>query len=751
MRSAGWWRAGLGGAGLAVVTVTGAGGADGARPSESIFIAEIVVLILVGRVLGEAMQRIGQPAVMGPLLGGLLLGPSVLGALWPQAQHALFPTGAAQKSMIDGVAQLGVLMLLLLTGMETDLKLVRKVGRAAISVSIAGICIPFLCGFALGQVLPGEVLPSPGNRLIGSLFLGIALSISSVKIVAMVVRQMNFMRRDVGQVIIASAVIDDTIGWIIIAITLSLAGHGGVDASSLVQSILGTALFLAVSLTIGRRLVFGLIRWANDSLVSEAPVIAVIVLVMGGMALVTHLIGVHTVLGAFVAGILIGESPILTRHIDEQLRGLIMGLFMPVFFGLAGLSVDLTILKDPVLLGLTCGLIVIASVGKFAGAFVGGELGGMTRRESLALGCGMNARGSTEVIVATIGLSMGVLSDNLFTMIVTMAVLTTLAMPPMLRWALARLPLGKEEGARLEREAFEAKGFVANLERLLLTVDEGNNGTFASRLTGMIAGPRGIPITVLHVGDGVRRRVDKRGAEASPEAAVKAGALTAVAVEQQADETAPAAVAVTTRVKEAGTREAVADEARKGYDLLVIGLAKTMTSDGGFHREATRAATGFDGPLALVIARGRHLADPTGSGLQILVPINGTEASRRAAEIAIALARASDVPITALYVANTIAGRTGGRRGRAGTATRRHEEAILKDVVALADRAGTPVRTIVRVDLSAEEAILREARGGRHDLIVMGVNRRPADTLFFGNVAVTVVEKARCSILLVAD
>jgi nucleotide-binding universal stress UspA family protein len=478
-------------------------------------------------------------------------------------------------------------------------------------------------------------------------------------------------------------------------------------------------------------------------------VIGVILLLMGVMALITHLIGVHTVLGAFVAGILVGESPILTRHIDEQLRGLIMGLFMPVFFGLAGLSVDLTILRDPMLVALTAGLIVIASVGKFAGAFVGGEIGGMTRWESLALACGMNARGSTEVIVASIGLSMGVLTQSLFTMIVTMAVVTTLAMPPMLRWALVRLPLDKEEAARLEREEFEAKGFLANLERLLLAVDESDNGRFASRITGLIAGSRGIPTTVLHVGPDAKRQEEKRSTETSAEAAVKAGAQTIAA--QEEEETRPAPLAVITRAKEAGTKEAVADEARKGYGLLVIGLLRTLGPDGGFHRELARVAAGFDGPLALVMARGRHLENPTDSRFRILVPIDGTEASRRAAEVAVALARANDVPLTALYVPDVTTTRSGATRARPGTATRRYEEAILKDVVALADRYDTGVRTAMRVDLAPDEAILREARSGHHDLIVIGADRRPGDTLFFGNVAASVIAKAKSSILLVSS
>ena len=331
--------------------------------------------------MGEAMQRIGQPAVMGQLIAGILLGPSVLGTLWPSAEQSLFPAGADQKAMIDAVAQLGILLLLLLTGMETDLSVVRRSRHAAFSISICGVVIPFACGVALGELLPDSLLPDPSQRLITTLFLGVALSISSVKIVAMVVREVGFLRRTIGQVILAAAIIDDTMGWIIMSVVFGLAAHGAIDLASLAQSLVGILLFLGVSFTVGRRIVFWLIRWANDRFASELPVITTILVITGLMALTTNAIGVHTVLGAFVAGILIGQSPILTSHIDEQVRGLIVALFMPVFFGLAGLTTNLAVLANHDLLLLTVGLIVIASVGKFAGAFLGGRVGGMSWAE----------------------------------------------------------------------------------------------------------------------------------------------------------------------------------------------------------------------------------------------------------------------------------------------------------------------------------------------------------------------------------
>ena len=732
-----------------LVPAIGLAATQGAHgPSDVIFLAQIIALIVCGRLMGELMQRIGQPAVMGQLIAGIALGPSVLGALWPGFQHFLFPANPEQKAMIDAVAQLGILLLLLLTGMETDLSVVRRSRRAAFSVSIAGIAIPFLCGVLLGELLPDTMLPNPGERLITALFLGTALSISSVKIVAMVVREVGFLRRTVGQVIVASAIIDDTIGWIIMSVTFGLAAHGAIDPASLAQSLLGTAIFLVASFTIGRRLVFRLIRWTNDTFVSEVPVITAILAVTGLMALITNAIGVHTVLGAFMAGILVGQSPILTRHIDEQLRGLIVALFMPVFFGLAGLSTNFTVLAAPELALLTLGQIAIASLGKFSGALLGGRLGGMNWAESLALGCGMNARGSTEVIVASIGLSMGVLNQSLFTAIVAMAVVTTMSMPPMLRWALGRLKMSPEEKARLEREEFDARGFVPKLERLLVAVDASPTGRFASRLVGLIAGARRIPTTVLHL--------DYATAEELPGGKQQAERTKAVVTEsaEAGDEAAVSdsggdPAEITTRVEKPG-EEAIAAEARKGYGLLFIGREPASEGD-AFHEQIAHSAAGFGGPFAIAIARGIDRQETIRTRLRILVPVTGTAISRHGAEVAIALAQASQGSVTALHVADhQTTQRSWGREVSAAIAPLSSAEAIIRDIVRLGDPYGVEVKGALRRSGTPQETILRQLKVGDYNLLVMGVSPRPGDQLFFGQVPAEVLDRAECSILFVA-
>ena len=770
-------------------------GSSSTGKSEGILVAEVVLLLLVGRILGEGMQRLGQPALMGNLLAGLVLGPSLFGVIWPEAQKFIFPLDPAQKGMIDGLSQIGILMLLLLTGMETDVKLVSRMKGAAVAISLAGIAIPFACGFALGEFLPDSLMPHmAGGRLVPALFLGTALSISSIKIVAMVVREMNFMRRNLGQVIVSTAIMEDTVGWVIIAITFGIAGAGKVDALELAKTIGGVMLFLLFCFTAGRWLVFTAIRWVNDTFRSDFPVITVILVITGVMALITQLLGIRTVLGAFMAGVLIGQSPILTDHIQQQLRGLISAFFMPIFFGMSGLAANLTILKDPMIAALTAGLVVIASIGKFSGAFLGSVIGGLKWREGIALGCAMNARGSTEVIVASIGLSMGALTQNLYTMIVTMAILTTMAMPPMLRAALSGLPMDDAERKRVEREKLDERGFVPNLERLLLAVDTGPVGRMAARLAGLLAGGYGMPVTILKLDADLRevaartdkdtKRTDQKEkiredkpeerrqehnldkVSGGPDTAQKelggAQSVSQGAAEQAADPVAkavrsgakasadimkkdeaeanPDKVHLTTKLPVDRPSDLVRDEARRGYDLLFIGMEQTHDQDGNISPEIAELASGFNGPLALLSDAGEKTAPQLSARTHILLPVNGSPASRRAAEVSFAFARATGARVSALYVSQT--------DGRSRTRSR--EEGVLKDITELAERYDVRFSTRISKRGAAAEAILKEANNG-YGMIVMGVSPRPGEQLFFGNTAAAVFRDWKHPLLLVAS
>jgi Kef-type K+ transport system membrane component KefB/nucleotide-binding universal stress UspA family protein len=720
---------------------------SGAAPSVPVFIAQITALLLIGRSLGEVAHRLKQPAVIGQLLAGVVLGPSILG-WWPAAEHWLFPAAPAQKAMLDGVAQLGILMLLLLTGMETNLAVVKRVKRAAVGVTVFGIALPFAGGFALGEFLPASLLPNPGARLLTALFLGIALAISSVKIVATVIKQLNFTHRKVGQVLLAAAVLDDTLGWLILAVIFGLARHGTVDFAVLWKTVLGAAGFMVLSFTIGWRAVSFVIRWTNDHLQTELAVVTVILLILGLFALATDGLGLHTALGAFVAGMLIGRSPILTAHIEGQLRGLITALFMPVFFGLAGLGTNFGQLRNGEILGWAVVVILVATVGKFGGALAGGRAGGLSWRESLAVGCGMNARGSTEVIIATLGLSMGVLSPTLFTLIVLMAIVTTLIMPSTLGAALRRVPLTAEESRRLEQREFDRGSYVAKLERLLVAVDESRSGQLASRLVGLLAGARGMPTTVLPIKHSASAASGEGGA--APAVAVAAAQAQVTEAIEAAATGSAVAIEVAAPSESSQPKEVVAVEAKKGFDLVWVGVDPIIDASGAIDSEVGELVAGFAGHAAIVSARGRLARSAAQGPLRILLTVTGTAYSRRAAEIALALAHASRSTLTALYVDPDPAAEHWRQRFTGALRVRRQGESVLKEVVDLGGHFETTVRTRIKYAADAAQAILEELKAAPYELLVMGVTPRSGEGLFFGTVPSAVLQKAPESVLLIA-
>ena len=710
----------------------------------AIFLIEVMLMLVMGRLLGELMTRIGQPEVMGQLIAGIIIGPSVFGTISPVLYKTVFPDIAAQTKMIDAISQIGILMLLVLTGIETDLKLVAKVRGTAFFTSLAGIIFPFACGYAVGQFLPDTMIPDPTKRLVTSLFLATALSISSVKIVAMVIMEVGFLRRTVGQIILASAILDDTIGWIIIAVIGGLASAGKVDITGVAGALAGTIAFLAVSFALGRRVVAFLIRWVNDHLAIEMPVITVILILMFAMALVTDWIGVHTVLGAFVVGILVGESPILTRQIEGQLRGLIIGFFAPIFFTVAGREIDLSVLRSVEQIGFAVAFILIASVGKIVGCYVGSLVGRLEHRSALAVALGMNARGSTEVIVATIGLSLGVLNRDIFTLIVVMAIATTLVTPPLLRWALMRIPPSGEEKKRLEREEAEATEFLPNVERLLVTADSSANGALASLLAGRLAGSLGVITTVVEAAKHKKKEPKVRPGEIVKEQA-------AVTVRSNLGNEEIPDVAPTVVVSQADKKEVVStalDTAQKGFDLLCLGLRGTFdpAQKNGGGDPAAEILSNFEGLSLVALSKGKGIKEKNVEALNVLLPTTGADYSMRAAEVAVALVKGGYGRVTAFHVEPRLADidvlrhpdevRSAGRQ-------------LLKEVELLGKRQKVKVKTFRKASADAERAMIKQAKSGNYDLVVMGVKMRPGESVLFGKTAAALADRSPISVLFV--
>ncbi len=310
----------------------------------------------------------------------------------------------------------------------------------------------------------------------------------------------------------------------------------------------------------------------------------------------------------------------------------------------------------------------------------------------------------------------------------------------MLRRALAALPIGPNEQKRIDNEALDENGFVTKLERLLLAVDGSPAGNFTARIAGLVAGAYGMPLTIVRLED----RPDAVEPADGPSRQVREGAKASAALMREKEaEPNPDKVHLTTRIVGQNSEEAIAEEARKGFDLMMIGVEKTHGVEGAFDPQISRLTKDFKGPIAILA-----LADGAGvpvlnSELRVLVPINGTPAARRAAEIAFVIARPTGAKLTALYVS------ADDKRAGTRSDTRTREEAALKDIAELGERYDVQLQTALQSRSGAENVILRRAASG-YGLIVMGVSQRPGEQLYFGNAANAILKSWKGAVLFVA-
>jgi Kef-type K+ transport system membrane component KefB len=410
-----------------------------------LFLFQVGSLLLVARLLGQLAVRLSMPAVVGELLTGVVLGPSLLGQVAPDLAEWLFPRDTEQFHLLDSFGQIGVILLVGITGLQLDVGLVRRRATIAARISLPGVLIPLGLGIGVGHLLPGSLLSTP-DRNVFALFLGIAMCVSAVPVIAKTLMDLKLFHRNIGQLILISATVDDIIGWAGLSIVTAMATTG-LRAADAVQSIGYLLIFGCAVALVGRPVIPAVMRSAARS---EDPGTALamataIILLCGAT---THLLGLEAILGALAAGILIRASGGEVLRRLAPLRAFVASVLAPVFFAIAGLRIDLAALAEPAVFWTALLLLVIAIVGKFTGACIGALISRLNRWEAIALGAGMNARGVVEVVVAMVGLRLGVLNLATYTMIVLIAVVTSLMGPPILRVAMRRLEVTAEERLR---------------------------------------------------------------------------------------------------------------------------------------------------------------------------------------------------------------------------------------------------------------------------------------------------------------
>lgn len=697
-----------------------------------LLVLRLAVLLAAARMLGDIAQRLGQPAVIGEISAGVLLGPSLLSGMFPALGAWIVPQTPVQGYLLEAVALLGAMFLLLLTGLETDLPLIRRRARTAAGVAAGGLVLPLVSGAALAWFLPDHLLVDPDDRIVFVLFMATAMSVTAIPVIAKVLRDMNLMRRDIGQTIMASAMIDDTVAWTLLLIVLGLVGGGAVTFGLVAGSVVKIALFMVLSFTLGRFVLGKALDFVQDRMVSADRLLTLVVVAGFAWAAVAQALELEAVLGAFVAGVLFGTMRRLPATVIHSLDSAALAVFTPIFFAVAGLKVDVTRLFSVELIGIAALVLAVATFGKFVGAYVGARLVGEDNWRAVAYGSALNARGAVEIIIATIGLSAGILSRDMYSVIVLMAVVTSIAAPFMLRWSLRRVTPAGDELRRLAAEEIAEDSAVASIRRVLLPVRQRpgqETGEYRAIEEHVLASLGTAPaVTLLTLAADEDRA---RAQEFLSGLAREFGPLD-----------------VTRRIVEGGSpADAILEEARKDYQLIMLGAPE----NGGSSEVVFSPMIDYVmrmAPCATMVVKGRSRR--AGPPRTILVPTNGSFAARGAAEVAFALARGSDTRVVVLNVV------TGGASGYysdvAGSAFERqlgNAHAIVNSLKAIGEAQGVVPDTEVRLNARPDDEILAVAEQVAADLIVLGTELRPgSNRLYLGARVERILDGAPCPVIV---
>lgn len=706
-----------------MVVLSAEGGSAAAPLSEHevlVFLVQLALLVGVARLFGWVMKSIGQPPVVGELLAGVVLGPTLFGRVAPGAFDWVFGEPTV-TSVVFGISWLGVIMLLVVIGFETDLGIISRFRKAALSVSAGALLLPLAVVATLAFLVPESFVGTgPGgdgvDRIVFVGFLALALSVSALPVVAKILQDMGFLRRNFGQVTLAAGMTMDAVGWLILA-ALSGIALDGFRPDQLGVSFGGLVIFLVLSFTVFRWVIDRLFKFvmAKGSSITAALSITIVAALVGGA--VTQALHIEAILGAYIVGILVAGL----RHQLPQVRSILetvtASLLAPVFFAFSGLRVDIGLLDTGEVVTWTVVLIGAAILAKITGTIIGGFFAGVRGREALALGSGLSALGAMGVVVAIIGLNLGVVSETGYTVMVLAAVVTSVIAPQLLKLVVRNWAIPREEAQRLNEEEVKESSEILNSRRILIPTRGGSNSRYAARLVNAVFPTAEVTVLVVDLAKpGIVRRITRRveGDPGDPDDVISQ---------------LPQARVI--RRLERDPAGAIASESALGYDLVVLGA--TETGEGTFSSVIDRVLSLIDIP-SIVVRLPDARADDGRMPSRILVPVAATRSTRAAEEFAYSLAKASGGRTFALHVVNRPEGQGVLREDASVEASLADGQELVGAAAAFGDRLGVSVETGVRVAPNAEEEIVAFGNSGAFDLLVIGASTRSlTDRPFYGH------------------
>ena len=410
------------------------------------FLIIVSVILITARVLGEVFRRFKQPAVIGEILAGIILGPSLLGTLSPHLFESIF---TAQKGVpykaFDGLAQIGIILLMFIAGFEVDLKMIRRQGKQAASISLMGLIFPFALGFGTIWFFYDSIFSAPAGTslVIPAMFFGTALSITALSVIAKILLDMNILRSKIGNLVLTAAMIDDFLGWILFSIIMQLMKPG---AESAVWSVSMVLIYTVFILTIGKWIVDKILLIA-DKFLSAGGLITVSVCLCLLSAVYTEYLGVRGIFGAFLMGVAIGDSKFFPERLQNILHQFVINIIAPLFFASIGLRVNFVTNFNVEIVGI---ILFIACFAKLFGAGIGSRMSGLSKNESYAVAFGMNSRGSQEIVLGTLALQAKIIDEPIFVGLVVMTIVTILIAGPLMKYYLAKHEKSIKAAANVE-------------------------------------------------------------------------------------------------------------------------------------------------------------------------------------------------------------------------------------------------------------------------------------------------------------
>ncbi|NUN94713.1 MAG: cation:proton antiporter [Candidatus Omnitrophica bacterium] len=416
------------------------------------------ILLGAARGLGELARRLHQPSVLGEILAGVLLGPTVVGHFFPEWYAEVFPAAGPTRVALEGMTSTAIAFFLLVAGMEVDLSLAFRQGKAAIVVGLVGFLFPFACAFLLGWSFLDKIVGNPSaDPMVLALFFATALSITALPVIAKILMDLNLFRTDVGTIIIAGAILNDLIGWNIFAVLIGMVESGGSTLLNPLPTLGLTLAYALALLTLGRWTLNQVLPWLQAHTSWPGGVLGFIFTLALLSAALTEWIGVHALFGAFLFGIAVGDSRHLRQRTRTTIDQFVSFIFAPLFFASIGLRVDFVSNFSPSLVVFT---LVIAVFGKVVGCGLAASWCGLSRRESIAVGFGMSALGAMAIIVGLYALQLGAIDESMFVALVVMAVTTSLGSGAMIQRVL------KRRKALRFTDFLSSSHFVASLEKV---------------------------------------------------------------------------------------------------------------------------------------------------------------------------------------------------------------------------------------------------------------------------------------------